>query len=135
MRLKLAGGILIALGVGHLVLAVVLSAGSIAGWADRGLWAAVPLLPGGDQATVASVRNTAVFWAGPGSFAVPLTLLGLLIRHLAGRGAAVPVWLGWALAAWCLIGGVLLVPSPYFAGVIAGALIISAHRTQRRETT
>jgi len=81
---------------------------------------------------VASLRNEVTFWAGPGSFAVPLILLGCLVWHLAGRGVRVPAWVGWALAAWCLVGGVLLVPSPYFAGTVAGALVVLGARRQAR---
>jgi hypothetical protein len=127
-RLRWAGGIMLALGAGHLALATAISWDSVAGWVDRGLWAAVPLLPNADDPTVETVRNSAAFWAGPGSFAVPLILLGGLTWHLARRGVPVPAGIGWGLAAWCLLGGILLVPSPYFAGVVAGALIILAAR-------
>lgn len=82
--------------------------------------------------TVASLQNWVTSWAGPGSFAVPLILLGCLTWHLAGRGVAKPAGIGWGLAAWCFLGGVLLVPSPYFAGIISGALIILATRKEDR---
>ena len=127
-RLRWAAGIMLALGAGHLVLATAIAADSVGGWADRGVWAAVPLLPEAGEPTVETVRNSAAFWAGPGSFAVPLILLGALTWHLARRGVPVPAGIGWGLAAWCLLGGILLVPSPYFAGVVAGALIISTAR-------
>ncbi|MFI6479988.1 DUF6463 family protein [Nonomuraea sp. NPDC050663] len=125
--LRWASGIMIVLGLGHLSL-VTLSAGEeIAGWAERGLWAAVPLtLGGGGDAATMSTKLT--FWSGPGSFAVPLIVLGCLIWHLAGRGVAVPAAVGWAVAAWCVVGGVLLVPSPFFAGAVAGLLIVVAAR-------
>jgi hypothetical protein len=132
--LRWASGIMLVLGTGHLVLLTLLAREDIAGWVDRGVWAAVPLAPtdGGAEQTVESVQNGATFWAGPGSFAVPLILLGCLTWHLAGRGVAVPAGIGWGLAAWCLVGGVLLVPSPYFAGVVSGALIILAARKEDR---
>jgi hypothetical protein len=120
------------LGAGHLSLLTLISWGNVSGWLDRGLWAAVPLDlsdSGGD------LRNEVTFWAGPGSFAVPQVLLGCLIWHLAGRGVAVPAWLGWAVAVWSALGGVLLVPSPYFAGVVAGALIIVAARNNETIAT
>ena len=131
--LRWASGIMCTLGAGHLSLLVTFAWADITGWAARGIWAAVPLAladggSGADQ-TVESLRNEVTFWAGPGSFAVPLILLGCLIWHLAGRGVAVPAGIGWGLAAWCTLGGVLLVPSPYFAGTIAGALVIAAART------
>jgi hypothetical protein len=130
--LRWASAILIALGTGHLVLLAVFSWPDIAGWADRGVWAAVPLDLAGADPTVASLENAVTFWAGPGSFAVPQILLGGLIWHLAGRGVPVPAWVGWGLAAWCLVSGVLLVPSPYCAGVVAGALVVLARRRQDR---
>ncbi|WP_410790076.1 DUF6463 family protein [Kribbella sp. C-35] len=130
--LRWAGGIMLALGTGHLLLSAVFAREQITGWVDRGVWAAVPLALtaiGTDQ-TAESLQNQATFWAAPGSFAVPLILLGGLTWHLAGRGVALPPWIGWALAVWCLLAGILLVPSPYFAGIISGALIITANRKQ-----
>ena len=133
LLLRWASGIMFVLGAGHLLFGAVIARDSFVGWADRGGWAAVPLTSvGGDQSTVESLRNGVAFWAGPGSFAVPLILLSCLIWHLAGRGVTVPAAIGWALAAWCLLGGILLVPSPYFAGVVAGALIIRAARLTPR---
>ncbi|MCP3804841.1 DUF6463 family protein [Allokutzneria sp. A3M-2-11 16] len=119
--LRWASGIMIFIGAGHLVLLVLLSGDDVARWGAEGLWAAVPLL-GGD------LRNAVTFWGGPGSFSVPQILLGCLIWHLAGRGVTVPAGIGWAYAAWCVLGGVLLVPSPFFVGVVPGALIVLAAR-------
>ncbi|SEG88550.1 hypothetical protein SAMN05444920_106262 [Nonomuraea solani] len=126
--LRWAGGIMLFLGIGHLSLLAVISVAGVTGWVDRGLWAAVPLTFA-DQGA-AEFQNKITFWAGPGGFAVPLILLGLLTWHLAGRGVAVPAGIGWGLAVWCALGGVLLVPSPFFAGTIAGALIIVAARAK-----
>jgi hypothetical protein len=132
--LRWASGIMLVLGIGHLFLLSFLAWEDIAGWADRGVWAAVPLLAaeGGAGETVASLQNRVAFWGGPGSFAVPLVLLGCLIWHLAGRGVPVPAGIGWGVAVWCAVGGVLLVPSPFFAGTVAGALIIVAARKAAR---
>ena len=123
--LRWASGIMIFLGAGHLSLLTLIFWAEVSGWVDRGLWAAVPLDLSGDGG---DLSNEVVFWAGPGSFAVPLVLLGCLVWHLAGRGVAVPAWVGWAVAAWSALGGVLLVPSPYFAGVVAGVLVVVAAR-------
>ncbi|WP_436761971.1 hypothetical protein [Streptosporangium sp. V21-05] len=130
--LRWASGIMLVLGAGHLSLAVLIAGEGVAGWVDRGMWAAVPLVftGGGAGKTVESLRNDLAFWAGPGSFSVPLILLGCLTWHLAGRGVAVPAGIGWGLAAWCALGGVLLVPSPFFAGTVAGALIVLAARRE-----
>ncbi|MGO4615417.1 DUF6463 family protein [Nocardia sp. 2YAB30] len=131
--LRWASGIMLVLGIGHLSLLALAAWADITGWVDRGLWAAVPLVLDGDAVqTVESLQNEVTFWGGPGSFAVPLILLGCLTWHLAGRGVAVPAGIGWGLAAWCVLGGVLLVPSPFFAGIISGALIIVAARKEDR---
>ncbi|WP_067837546.1 DUF6463 family protein [Nocardia lijiangensis] len=132
--LRWASGILLVLGAGHLFLLALLAWDDVTGWVDRGIWAAVPLAPtdGGDGPSVESLQNEVTFWAGPGSFAVPFILLGCLIGHLAGREIAVPAWIGWGLAAYCVVSGVLLVPSPYFAGAVAGVLVIVAARKDDR---
>jgi hypothetical protein len=128
--LRWASGIIITLGVGHLILLTLVAWTDMAGWAEQGLWAAVPLdlADGGASQPIETLQNELTFWAGPGGFAVPQILLGCLIWHLAGREVRVPAGIGWALGAWCLVGGVLLVPSPFFAGVVSGALIIVAAR-------
>lgn len=128
--LRWAAGILVVLGVGHLLLTALATWSDVVGWADRGGWAAVPLTMAGWEAgpTAASLQNKLAFWAGPASFAVPLILLGALIWHLAGHGTRVPAAIGWALAAWCTVAGILLVPSPFFAGTVAGLLIVLAAR-------
>ncbi|MGW2558607.1 DUF6463 family protein [Streptomyces sp. NPDC001514] len=135
--LRWASGIMLVLGTGHLSLLALVAWEDISGWVDRGMWAAVPLVlaDGGADRTVQSLQNEVTFWAGPGTFAVPLILLGCLIWHLAGRGVAVPAGIGWGLATWCVLGGVLLVPSPFFAGIISGALIIVAARKEDRSET
>ncbi|MBG0830133.1 hypothetical protein HS041_20415 [Planomonospora sp. ID67723] len=132
--LRWASGIMLVLGTGHLSLLALVAWEDIAGWVDRGMWAAVPLAltDGGAVQAVESLQNKVTFWAGPGSFSVPLILLGCLTWHLAGRGVAVPAAIGWGLATWCALGGVLLVPSPFFAGIVSGALIIVAARKEGR---
>ncbi|MET8778331.1 DUF6463 family protein [Nocardia sp. NPDC050713] len=133
--LRWASGIMIVLGTGHLILLALFAWSDITDWVDRGVWAAVPLGLTDEEETVASTQNALTFWSGPGSFAVPLILLGCLTWHLARRGVPVPAWVGWALAVWCAVGGVLLVPSPYFAGTVAGVLVVLAARQGDRSVT
>ncbi|MEV4417671.1 DUF6463 family protein [Catellatospora sp. NPDC049609] len=131
-KLRWASGIMVFLGAGHLCLLAAIAWGDVVGWAERGWWAAVPLAFGGDTVTtVASLQNKVTFWSGPASFAVPLVLLGCLLWHLSGRGVAVPAAIGWTLAAWCALAGIILVPSPFFLGIVSGLLIVLAarHRT------
>ncbi|WP_454194498.1 DUF6463 family protein [Nocardia sp. Marseille-Q1738] len=130
--LRWASGIMLVLGTGHLILLVLAAWDEITGWVDLGIWAAVPLMDGNAVQTVESLQSKVTFWGGPGSFAVPLILLGFLTRHLAGRGVGVPAGIGWGIAAWCALGGVLLVPSPFFVGIIPGVLIVLAARKEDR---
>ncbi|MFI2325517.1 DUF6463 family protein [Nocardia beijingensis] len=132
--LRWAGGIMLVLGAGHLIVLTLASWRDITYWVEHGIWAAVPLDMGdGESAqTAESLQNKLTFWAGPGSFAVPLILLGLLIWQHAGRGTAVPAWIGWGLAVWCLLGGILLVPSPFLVGTISGVLVVIAARKDGR---
>jgi len=127
--LRIASGILVLLGTGHLVLASVITSDTLTSWVRNGMWAAVPLL--GSLASPAAAPNALAFWAGLGSFAVPLATLGLLIWHLATRGILVPAFVGWIVAVWCLAGAVILVPSPFILGAAAGVLVVLAARPAR----
>ncbi|GAA4894219.1 DUF6463 family protein [Streptomyces coeruleoprunus] len=130
--LRWAGGIMIVLGTVHLTVLALVCWGDITGWVDRGLWAVVAIELADAGQTMQSLQNKVTFWAGPGSFSVPLVLLGCLIWHLAGRGVPVPAGIGWAVAVWCALGGVL-VPSPFYGGIVAGLLIVLAARMEARD--
>ncbi|WP_340686925.1 hypothetical protein LCL61_12110 [Amycolatopsis coloradensis] len=47
------------------------------------------------------------FWFGPGSFGVPLLLLGALVLRQTRRGDRVPGWLGSGVVAWAVLLGLL----------------------------
>ena len=127
--LQTASGILVFLGIGHLVLASVLTSATLTNWINNGMWAAVPLM--GSFAEPGTARNALAFWAGLGSFAVPLATLGLLVWHLASRSIPVPAFVGWIIAVWCLAGALILVPSPFLLGAAAGVLLVLAARPSR----
>ena len=127
--LQTASGILVFLGTGHLVLASVITSETLTNWVDNGVWAAVPLL--GSFTEPGAARNALAFWGGPGSFAVPLAILGLLVWHLASRSIPVPAFVGWIIALWCLAGALILVPSPFILGAAAGVLVVMAARPSR----
>ncbi len=117
------------LGVGHVVTVAIVTREAIASWFTTGLWSAVPLGVTGASAEVLS--RTVAFWAGPASFAVPLFMLGLLFVRLAGQGVRVPAVIGWVLAIWCLVCAVILSPSPFYLGIVAGVLVIVAASRRR----
>ncbi|WP_414939616.1 DUF6463 family protein [Amycolatopsis sp. cmx-11-51] len=79
---------------------------------DEGFFNTVTLDPSPDRLPMAEA-----FWLGPGSFGVPLFLLGALVVRLTRRGERVPGWLGGGLAAWAVLLGLL-------GGFDAGTLIL-----------
>jgi Family of unknown function (DUF6463) len=69
---------------------------------DEGFFNTVTLDPSADRLAVAEA-----FWFSPGSFGVPLFLLGALVTRLTRRGERVPGWLGCGVAAWAVLIGLL----------------------------
>ncbi len=127
---RIAAAIMMVLGAGHFMTLVVFGEGASAAmlqWVDEGLWAAVPvtLEP---ALTTAALENEVTFWAGLGSFSVPLTVLGGLLWALSSRSSSAPQWVGWTMIAWFAVNTVLLVPSPSVLGVIAGVLLVLSAR-------
>ncbi|WP_409493636.1 DUF6463 family protein [Amycolatopsis sp. cmx-11-12] len=79
---------------------------------DEGFFGTVSLDPSPDRLAMAEA-----FWFSPGSFGVPLLLLGCLVVRLTRRGERVPGWLGWGIALWAVLIGLL-------GGFDAGTLIL-----------
>jgi hypothetical protein len=69
---------------------------------DEGFFGTVSLQPSADRLAVAEA-----FWFSPGSFGVPLLLLGCLVIRSTRRGERVPGWLGGGVAAWAVLIGLL----------------------------
>jgi hypothetical protein len=128
---RIGSALLITLGVGHLILTIIFQGPKMLDWVTQGLWAAVPLKVGTTQPSIEALRNAVVFWASIGSFAIPSTLLGVLLWTHAGRGVTPGAWLGWAVTVWFALLTLLLVPSPGIVGVIAGILFLIATRRAR----
>ena len=68
------------------------------------------------------------FWVWPGSFGVPVVLLGAFVVWTAGRGERVPAPFGWAMIAWGAVLVALLAASPAWALLLVGALLVLAAR-------
>ncbi|MEU4443255.1 DUF6463 family protein [Actinosynnema sp. NPDC050801] len=97
------GGLLAACGgFFHTVTAAVVRREVWARIVDDGFPHTVTSDPSPDRLAVAEA-----FWFGPGSFGVPLLLLGALVTWLVRRGAHVPGWLGWGVGAWAVLLGLL----------------------------
>jgi uncharacterized protein DUF6463 len=89
-------------GLFHTVAAAVMRHGVWAQIVDEGFFNTVTLDPSADRLAVAEA-----FWFSPGSFGVPLLLLGALVTWLTRRGERVPGWLGCGVAAWAVLLGLL----------------------------
>ncbi|WP_157680165.1 DUF6463 family protein [Mycobacterium dioxanotrophicus] len=87
---------------------------------DEGVANTVTLDPPPDRVAVAEA-----FWFSPGSFGVPLGLIGQLVLHMTRRGQPVPVWLGWAIVAWACLLGLMVPKSGAWAILTVGALIVA----------
>lgn len=69
---------------------------------DEGFFNTVALDPSPDRLPMAEA-----FWFSPGSFGVPLLLLGALVLRQTRRGERVPGWLGSGVVAWAVLIGLL----------------------------
>jgi hypothetical protein len=91
----------------------------------------------GDLLTIATwdeqmSQSQAYFWESIGSFAVPVLLVGLIVEHLARAGLPVPRWLTGVLAGWLVVCSLFLEPSGFPLGLVPVALLLRAHRLDRR---
>ncbi|RSM81397.1 hypothetical protein DL991_07625 [Amycolatopsis sp. WAC 01375] len=107
------GGIL-ALGGGlfHTVVAATMRQEVWARIFDEGFFNTVTLDPSPDRLPMAEA-----FWLSPGSFGVPLLLLGALVVRSTRRGERAPGWLGCGVVAWAVLLGLL-------GGFDAGTIIL-----------
>ncbi len=110
------GGIL-ALGGGlfHTVVAATMRQDVWARIFDEGFFNTVTLDPSPDRLPMAEA-----FWLSPGSFGVPLLLLGAFVVRSTRRGERVPGWLGSGVVAWAVLLGLL---GGFDGGTIALLLI------------
>jgi hypothetical protein len=111
----------VALAAAHVAYFLPSALGAAGDWIDGALWTL--------DLDAEMTGTDAAFWALPGGFAVPLGLLGLLIRRQARQGTPPPAYLGWGLGAWALLASVLTEPSGFPVGLIpAGMLVVAARR-------
>jgi Family of unknown function (DUF6463) len=112
-KLTMSGGLLAVFGgILHLVASALMRRDVWDQIVDEGFVNTVTLDPSADRLAVAEA-----FWFSPGSFGVPLLLLGCLVTWLARRDQRVPGWLGSGVVAWALLIGLL-------GGFDAGTMII-----------
>ncbi|WP_309104057.1 DUF6463 family protein [Microbacterium sp.] len=98
------------------------------GWWDS--WLAGPLRS--EQMPIDAFVH---FWALPGGFVVPIALLALLILEAGRRGATVPAYVGFALAAWAVVCVWIVGPSGFLLFAVPALLLIMAgSRARRRQS-
>jgi Family of unknown function (DUF6463) len=125
-----SGGYLAIAGAGiHLVVATMKRGDVWRQIRDEGFVNTVTLDPSADQLAAAEA-----FWFSPGSFAVPLGLIGLLVVHLTRKGQRLPLWLGWIIVVWALILGLLVPNSGAWLILAVGALIVVGESRHARHS-
>lgn len=121
-----AGRTSVAIGVAHI------AAFTAKTWPRWGDWIGGGLHGEAAIKDPANAASMAEFWALPGSFAVPLILLGLLVARMARTGQEIPRYLGWTVGAWVLLGAWILEPSGFPLGLIPTTLLLLAQRASSR---
>jgi hypothetical protein len=127
-KLTMFGGLLAACGgILHFAGAALMRSEIWSQIVDEGFVNTVTLDPSADRLAVAEA-----FWFSPGSFGVPLLLLGCLVTWLARRGQRVPGLLGCGVLAWAVLLGLL---GGFDAGtmtiLLVGVLLVAGDRQAR----
>jgi hypothetical protein len=120
---RAGGWVAIAGSLIHLVLTSSTRAGVWADIISAGWWNTITLRPSASQLQAAEA-----FWITPGSFAVPLLVLGILVVFSVTEGHRVPGALGWILAAWGVVGASLMPISGAWLFIVVGALFVAGDR-------
>ena len=125
---QVAGWTAVAFGVVHLLVAP-LDDQDV--WSDifsKGPWQTISL-----DVTPENLAYSEAFWVAPGSFGMPVLLLGAFVLWTAKRGVRVPAPFGWALTAWGAVLVALLPASPAWVLLLAGVLLVLAARPGARD--
>ncbi len=119
----------VAIGLGHSALGASMTWRHWAGWMAGDLhWGlGSPEMP----------ESKLAFWAVPGSFALPLVLLGLMAVAHAREGRTLPRHVGLALLAWAVFGAYVCFPTfGFFLVFVPVALfLLDARRSRRAAAT
>ena len=121
-----AGWIMVVQGGAHIALLGSAARVHMSDWLHGVVWAN----PGPKPHDPGEVtQGAAYFWAGPGSFGVPVLLTGALIVWLSRRHLPVPAFVGWGYAAWGLVCAAIAGPgTPFLTAVVPAGLIVAAGR-------
>lgn len=112
-----AGRVLAFLGVAHVLAATALGHRHFGQWFSFGLWA-----PDADITELPA--SIGAFWMGPGSFGVPLPLLGCLVVWMDRRAITPPEFLAWSLAIWTAFCALIFEPAPWVVATVAAVMLV-----------
>lgn len=122
---RAAGWISVAFGVIHVVVSPLDNKDVWSDIFDQGPWQTISL-----DVTADNLAYSEAFWVAPGSFGVPVLLLGAFMLWTAKRGERVPAPFGWAMTAWGAVLCALLPASPAWALLLVGVLLVLAARVR-----
>lgn len=119
------------LGVVHMLALGIDALNYVPGWARFDLWSLEHwrLLA---QQSPAMVTSNAAFWMTIGSLAVPVFLLGYLVRDLDRRGIVIPVSVGWIFFIWQALCALIMQPSGFLVGGVIGLVLLVGLSRQHR---
>lgn len=126
--IKWAGWIFTVLATAHLLLAFAFVGPHHAdAWLGGELW-----MPEGTIAEMPAAVGG--FWLSVGSFGLPLLVVGQTVLWMHRRGITPPAFIGWAVGAWSVVGGLIFEPAPWIVVTIgAGLLLAGVKRAARAE--
>jgi hypothetical protein len=120
--IKWAGRILVFLGVGHMLGALVLTIPHHAdSWLSAKLWRL-------EEGVVEMSPAMATFWLTTGSFAVPLAVIGMIVLWLDRRRIVPPPFIAWTLGIWSVVAAMILEPAPWVLAWLAVGLLVAGAR-------
>ena len=109
-----SGGIIAAIGAGHLAAALVGSAPHFRDWLALGLWGRY----------LEDTESANDFWGSVGGFGWPLFIVGLVVLWMNRNGVIPPKFLAWTVMGWGAVMTYIVEPTPGPAVVIAGILML-----------
>lgn len=121
----LAGRLIVAIALLHIVFFVVVSWDHLPGWLAGDLWRNAAL-------DAPMTQSEAHFWTLLGSFAVPLLLLGAVMARSAKEGRLLPAYITWTITAWVVVCTLLLEPSGFPLGLVPSGMLVAAEVLRRR---
>lgn len=117
---KLAGGLLIFMGLFHLIVSLIVDLDMWKQFILSGFWNSV--VPPWEDHDIVFQRN---FWTSIGSLCIPSVLLGSYLLWSIRQSYRIPVFLVWGILLYGMLSSILMPLSGFWFLVIAGLLLIA----------